>query len=81
MAAAVTDPELLKDSKQETLSIRDQLFLRAETLTIGMATAKVLVKRLTNKVEYVWSYRDGCYVRPKFIMPNAQDLYDQMHAK
>ena len=82
IAAAFTfDPETLKDSKTETLSIRDKLFLRPEILTIGMATAKVLVNRLTHRVEYVWSYGSGCYVRPRFIMPNAQDLYDQMHAK
>jgi hypothetical protein len=44
---------------------------------MGASRMSVLVNRLTDKVEYVWSFAYKRYVRPKFTMINAQILYDQ----
>lgn len=71
-------PQALKDSKPETLSIADQLYLRYDTIDINsMTKIKVLVNRLTNRVEYVFLNNHKRYVRPKFVMPDAQALYDK----
>ncbi len=79
MAAAFTsNPKALKDSKPENLSMADQLYLRYDTIAINSLTkAKVLVNRLTNRVEYVFHNNYKRYVRPKFVMPDAQELYNR----
>lgn len=79
MAAAFTpDPKALKDSKPGTLSLADQLYLKYDTIAINsMTKAKVLVNRLTGRVEYVFHNNYKRYVRPKFVMPDAQALYNR----
>jgi hypothetical protein len=80
-AAFAPDPKALKDSKAEELSMADQLYLRYDTIDINsMTKTKVLVNRLTNRVEYVFLNNCRRYVRPKFVMPDAQALYDKTRA-
>lgn len=83
IAAAFTpNAGALKDSKPETLSVADKLVLRYDTIRISSITSvKVLVNRLTNKVGYVFHNNYKRYVRPKFVMPDAQALYDKAHGK
>ena len=76
VAAAATG-----NSKPATLSILDQLLFSAEPLIVnGVVKAKILVNRITKKVEYVWSDVYRCYVRAKYSIPNIQTLYDSAHA-
>jgi len=76
--AFTPDPKALKDSKSETLSMTDQVYLRYDTIKISSRTsAKVLVNRFTNIVEYVFLNDYKRYVRPKFVMPDAQALYNK----
>ena len=83
IAAAFTpNPRALKDSKPEKPTITDQLYLRYDTIELNSLTkAKVLVNRVTNRVEYVFHNNYKRYVRPKFVMPDAQALYDRTHGK
>ncbi|MFA5146934.1 MAG: hypothetical protein WC515_06160 [Candidatus Omnitrophota bacterium] len=69
--------DILKDSKSAEITVIDQVFLRADTIVTGAIMIKVLVNRLTNKVEYVWANGYGRYVRPEFVMPNVQELYNK----
>ena len=76
VAAAATG-----NSKPATLSIPDQLLFSAEPLIVnGVVKAKILVNRITKKVEYVWSDVYGGYVLPKYSIPNIQALYDSAHS-
>ncbi|MCX5678948.1 MAG: hypothetical protein NTY76_07600 [Candidatus Omnitrophica bacterium] len=76
--AFMPNPEALKDSKPEALSIVDQLYLRYDTIDLNSLTKiKILVNRLTNRVEYVFNNGYKRYIRPKFVMPDAQALYDK----
>ena len=77
MAAAFSPtPQGYKDSKSAALSAADQLWLKSDAIELSRITkVKVLVNRLTNKVEYVYAPAYGRYVRPKFVMPDAQKLY------
>ena len=69
------------NSKPATLSILDQLLFSAEPLIVnGVVKAKILVSRITKKVEYVWSSVYGCYVLPQYSIPNIQTLYDSAHS-
>ena len=69
--------EATSDSKSASLSLMDQIWLSAEPLIVdGVVKAKILVNRITKKVEYVWSDIYKCYVRPKYSIPNIQNLYD-----
>lgn len=79
IAAAFTpNPKALKDSKPENIPMADKLYLRYDTIAINSLTkAKVLVNRLTNRVEYVFHNNYKRYVRPKFVMPDAQELYNR----
>lgn len=70
-------PEVLKDTKPAKLSLVDSLVLKPVVVRIGASRMSVLVNRLTDKVEYVWSFAYKRYLRPKFTMINAQILYDQ----
>ncbi|MFH1594109.1 MAG: hypothetical protein ABID09_05390 [Candidatus Omnitrophota bacterium] len=69
--------EMLEDSKPASLSILDALTLRHDSFRVGHANVKVLVGILNNEVEYVWSNTNGRFVRPKHVMPNAQNLYSR----
>lgn len=72
------NPKALKDSKPENISPADQLYLRYDTIAINSLTkARVLVNRITNRVEYVFHNSYKRYVRPKFVMPDAQELYNR----
>ncbi|MDB4349515.1 hypothetical protein OAA99_01015 [Omnitrophica bacterium] len=73
---APTREEILKDSKPANLSVIDIVVLKQDVIRIGAAKVEVLVNRLTNKVEYVWSPPYKRYVRPQFVMPKAQNLYE-----
>ena len=80
-ALTVTIPAM-KDTKPAQLSAADRLILRQDTIPLGWAAyRKVLVNRVTNKVEYVWSGSFNCYIRPRFGMPGAQKLYNKAHFK
>jgi hypothetical protein len=70
-------PAVIKDSKPANISIIDKVLLKPVTVRIGASKMNVLVNRLTDKVEYVWSNVYKRYVRPKYTMINAQILYDQ----
>jgi len=79
--AFMPNPQALKDSKSEEISIADQLYLRYDTIDLNSLTKiKVLVNRITNRVEYVFNNGYKRYIRPKFVMPDAQALYDKTHA-
>jgi hypothetical protein len=81
LAFTITVPSI-EDSKPAELSATDQIVLRYDTIPMGGSTVvKVLVNRITNKVEYVWSGVINRYIRPKFIMPGAQKLYNKTHFK
>ena len=72
----------LWDTKPAKLSLLDQAWLSKESIVLNSLTrVNVLVNRVTKKVEYVWSYKYNRYVRPKFSMPNVQNLYNTVHAK
>ena len=71
-----TRDEILKDSKTSDLSPVDALLLKAESVEAGSARFDLLVNRVTGSVEYVLSPAYGRYLRPKFILPSAQSLYD-----
>ena len=76
VAAAATS-----NSKPATLSIIDHILFSAEPLIVnGVVKAKILVNRITKKVEYVWSDVYGGYVLPKYSIPNIQTLYDSAHS-
>ena len=80
--AFTPNPKALRDSKSEKLAAADRLYLRYDTINISSITkVKVLVNRVTNKVEYVFQNNYKRYVRPKFVMPDAQALYDRKHKK
>ena len=83
MADAFTpNPKALKDSKSEKLTAIDQAYLRYDTINFSSITkAKVLVNRVTGVVEYVFLNDYKRYVRPKFVMPDAQVWYDKGHRK
>ena len=70
-------PEAVKDSKSGNLSIADKILLRPVIARIGSSRMSVLVGRISNKLEYVWSNIYKCYVRPKYAMVNAQALYNR----
>lgn len=72
-----TRQEVTADSKSARLSAVDELWLQYDVIKMGAATTKVLVNRLTGTVEYVWSNGHQLYVKPQFIMPKAQELYDR----
>ncbi len=72
-----TREEVLKDSKPADLSIADQVLLRKDEIRLGLSKTNVLVNRLTDAVEYVWTLPYNCYIRPKYTMPNVQGLYDR----
>ena len=72
-------PEAIKDSKPGTLLIIDKILFKPVIVRMGSSRMAVLVNRITDKVEYVWSNVYKCYVRPKYTMINAQKLYDQFH--
>lgn len=72
-----TQDEITRDSKPAVIPAADQLFLRQDVIAMGAARIRVLVNRLTKKVEYVWSPVYKRYVRPKFIMPNVQGLFNR----
>ena len=77
VAAAATS-----DSKPATLSLIDRVLFSVEPLVVnGVIKANVLVGRINRKVEYVWSDIYRCYVRPKFSIPNVQNLYDSAHSR
>jgi hypothetical protein len=81
MVMAYTDAEAARDSKPAGLSLVDRLYLRAEAINLSSVTkANALINRINGKVEYVWSYRFKCYVRPKYVLPDAQKIYDQTHS-
>jgi len=69
--------QILRHSKPKEISFVDQLLLRPATIIIGASGIDLLVNRLTNKVEYIWSPVYGRYIRPKFVMPGVQDLYNK----
>ncbi|MDD5136639.1 MAG: hypothetical protein PHX20_05980 [Candidatus Omnitrophica bacterium] len=74
--------EILKDTKPAKLSALDEIWLSAEPIIMSRITrVNVLVNRLTKKVEYVWSLGYNRYIRPKYCMPNVQNLYDFVHSK
>lgn len=77
----ITREEILKDSKPVELLIGDALILRKETFKAGHARFAFLLNRLTGKVEYVWANGFNHYVRPKYVMPNAQSVYDRWAGK
>ena len=80
--AFTPNPKALKDSKSEILPAADKLYLRYDTIRINSITStKVLVNRITNKVEYVFLNNYKRYVRPKFVMPDAQALYNKRLGK
>ncbi len=83
IAAAVTpNPKALKDSKPEKLTVADQIYLKQDTIALNSITkVKILVNRATGKVSYVFHNNYKRYVRPKFVMPDAQALYDKAHGK
>jgi hypothetical protein len=70
-------PAVIQDSKPANISIIDKVLLKPVAVRIGASKMNVLVNRLTDKVEYVWSNVYKRYVRPKYTMINAQILYDQ----
>jgi hypothetical protein len=70
-------PAVIQDSKPANISIIDKVLLKPVVVRIGASKMNVLVNRLTDKVEYVWSNVYKRYVRPKYTMINAQILYDQ----
>jgi len=72
-------PVAIKDSKPADLVIADRILLKPVAVRIGASRMDVLVNRLTDKVEYVWSNTHQRYVRPKYTTINAQILYDQFH--
>ncbi|MFA5144283.1 MAG: hypothetical protein WC522_09015 [Candidatus Omnitrophota bacterium] len=74
-----TIAEIKADSKSATLSAVDKLWLRTDVLMSGTTKIKTLVNIFTNKVEYVWSVYN-CYVRPDYVLPNAQTLYNETHS-
>ena len=65
------------DSKSANVAAADLIFLSYDTISLGAAKIQVLVNRLTNVVEYVWSNAYRRYVRPQFVLPNAQGLYNR----
>lgn len=71
--------EVIADSKPFDLPVLDEVLLKKDTIVIGATTINVLVNRITNTVEYVWSNSHRLYLRPKYVMPKAQDLYNQAH--
>lgn len=76
--AFTPDPKALKDSKPEKLPAVESLYLKCDTISINSLTkVKVLVNRLTGKIEYVFLNNYKRYVRPEFVMPDAQKLYDK----
>lgn len=75
--SAPTKEEVTEDSKPANLSLIDALLFRKATISIGYGKIKLLVAMLGSKVEYVWSPPYDRYVRPKFVLQNAQDLYDK----
>ena len=82
MALTFTPAKAPWDSKPAKLSLVDQVWLSAEPIVMSSLTkVNVLVNRVTRKVEYVWSYKYNRYVRPKYSMPNIQDLYNSVHSK
>ena len=72
-------PEAAKDSKPGLLQVIDRIWLKPVIVRMGTSRMPVLVNKLTDKVEYVWSYVYKRYVRPKYTMVNAQALYEQFH--
>ena len=75
---APTRDEILKDSKPAKLSVVDQIFLKQDEIRMGAARIIILVDRLTgSKVEYVWSYQYRRFLRPRYTIPNAQNLFNQ----
>jgi len=81
-AAFTADRKALIDSKSEKLSAVDAVFLKYDKIVLNrLTTAKVLVNRVTNKVEYVFLNNEKRYVRPRFVMPDAQALYERTRAK
>jgi hypothetical protein len=78
---AKNTPEALKDTKPGFLSITDKILLEPVVVRIGASRMAVLVNKVTDKVEYVWSNVYKCYVRPKYTMTNAQVLYNQFYSR
>ncbi len=79
-AFTTTAAKAPRDSKPAKLSVVDRVWLSAEPIVMNSITrVNVLVNRVTKKVEYVWSNKYNRYVRPKFGMPNVQNLYDSVH--
>ncbi len=72
-------PEAIRDSKPANISIADRVLLKPVTVRIGASRTNMLINRLTDKVEYVWSNAYKRYVRIKYTMINAQILYDQFY--
>ena len=68
---------VLEDSKPLDVPAVDALLLKQDTIRVGAANIKVLVNRLTNVVEYVWASSYGRYVKPKYVMPKVQVLYNR----
>lgn len=72
-----TRRDVVKDSKPRNISFIDILFLSPESVLLGHAKVEILVGRLTGKVEYIWSPPYNRYVKPKFVFPTIQSLYDR----
>jgi len=74
-----TRQDILADSKPAQLSVVDELLLKYDSIRQGAAVTNVLVNRITGIVEYVWAASYQSYVRPKYVMPKAQELYNRTH--
>ncbi len=72
-------PEAIKDSISGNLSIADKILLKPVIIRMGASRMPVLVSRISNKLEYVWSNIYKCYVRPKYAMVNGQVIYNQYY--
>jgi len=66
--------EVLADSKPRDISAVDLILLSPDNIHIGYSRIDILVNRITNLVEYVWSPPYNRYVRPKFVLPNVEKL-------
>lgn len=69
--------EVLKDAKTINLSILDALLFKKDVIQLGASRTNVLVNRLTNDVEYVWSPPYKHYIRLKFVSLGIRKLYDK----
>ncbi len=69
--------KILEDSKKTDLSLLDIVVLKKEPILLGSSKIDVLVNRFSDKVEYVWSIPHKRYIRPKFVLPTAQTLYNR----